>query len=160
MQTCRPGAESNRGSRPADRAPDVSLVCPTYRRPAPSGPTSGGPRCSKSLRATTALQRRQRGTDTYRHPNASQREQVDHDAPDRSGASDRRSCRRLGSARRAGANLFTRSRGQASQRRLIANRPLLQAALEKLGPSDRLVVHKVRHLARSMIDGLELLNDL
>lgn len=49
---------------------------------------------------------------------------------------------------------------EPSRRRLIENRPQLLVALEQLGPGDRLVVTKVRHLAQSMVGGWEVLNDL
>lgn len=48
----------------------------------------------------------------------------------------------------------------ASRRRLIKNRPELLAALDYLGPDDVLVVMKASHLAQSMIDGLDVLNEL
>lgn len=48
----------------------------------------------------------------------------------------------------------------ASKRRLVINHPHLQAALEAHGPDGELVVQKVRYLAQSMIDGLEVLNGL
>lgn len=48
----------------------------------------------------------------------------------------------------------------ASRRRLIKNRPELLAALDYLGPNDVLVIMKSNHLAQSMIDGLDVLNQL
>lgn len=48
----------------------------------------------------------------------------------------------------------------ASRRRLIKNRPQLLAAMGYLGPDDVLVVTKANHLAQSMIDGFDVLNDL
>ena len=43
---------------------------------------------------------------------------------------------------------------------MVKNRPELRAALDCLGPDDLLVVKKASHLAQSMIDGLDVLNEL
>lgn len=48
----------------------------------------------------------------------------------------------------------------ASRRLLLKNRSELRAALDYLGPDDLLVVKKASHLAQSMIDGLDVLNEL
>ncbi|GAA4715982.1 Site-specific DNA recombinase [Promicromonospora umidemergens] len=49
---------------------------------------------------------------------------------------------------------------EASRRRLIKNRPQLLAALDHLRPGDMLVVTRAKHLAQSMLEGLNVLNDL
>jgi DNA invertase Pin-like site-specific DNA recombinase len=49
---------------------------------------------------------------------------------------------------------------KASRRRLIKNRPQLLAALDHLRPGDVLVVTRAKHLAQSMLEGLDVLNDL
>jgi DNA invertase Pin-like site-specific DNA recombinase len=49
---------------------------------------------------------------------------------------------------------------EASRRRLIKNRPQLLVALDLLRPGDMLVVTKAKHLAQSMLEGLDVLNDL
>lgn len=49
---------------------------------------------------------------------------------------------------------------KASRRRLIKNRPQLLAALDHLRPGDMLVVTTTKHLAQSMLEGLDVLNDL
>ncbi|NHI16785.1 recombinase family protein [Microbacterium excoecariae] len=49
---------------------------------------------------------------------------------------------------------------ESSRRRLVGSRPTLLAVVEQLGTDDRLVVRKVRDLARSMVDGWELLIEL
>lgn len=48
----------------------------------------------------------------------------------------------------------------ATRRRLTRTRPQLLAALNDLGHDDLLVVTKVRYLAQTSIDGLEVLTDL
>lgn len=49
---------------------------------------------------------------------------------------------------------------RASRKRLIENRPELQAALDHLSPGDMLVVTKLRHLAARYGDALEVLGRL
>ncbi|WP_245605955.1 recombinase family protein [Promicromonospora kroppenstedtii] len=49
---------------------------------------------------------------------------------------------------------------KVSRRRLIKNRPQLLAALDHLRPGDMLVVTTAKHLAQSMLEGLDVLNDL
>lgn len=48
----------------------------------------------------------------------------------------------------------------ASRRRVIENRPALQAALDRMSPEDILVVQKVGRLGQTMFDGMEVLTDL
>ncbi|MFC8731185.1 recombinase family protein [Luteimicrobium sp. NPDC057192] len=48
----------------------------------------------------------------------------------------------------------------ASQRRVVENRPQLVTALRTVRPGDLLVVMKIRHLARTSLEGLEVLADL
>lgn len=48
----------------------------------------------------------------------------------------------------------------STQRRVIENRPGLLAVLNDASREDQIVVTKVRYLAQSMVDGLEVLVDL
>lgn len=49
---------------------------------------------------------------------------------------------------------------RANRRRVIENRPALQAALDYMSPQDVLTVEKVGRLGRTMFDGMEVLTDL